>query len=107
MVEFFDKESKISLALYNTRELYPQYSIYKHGASTVSNSKVSTRDFPGGPVVKTLPSSAGGAGLNPHQGTKIPHALWTKKQNVKKKQYCNKFDRDFEKKKYPQNIVLH
>ena len=51
--------------------------------------------FPGGPVVKTLPSNAGGAGSNPHQGTKIPHALWTKKQNIKQKQYCNKFNKDF------------
>ena len=50
--------------------------------------------FPGGPVVKTLPSNAGGAGSNPHQGTKIPHALWTKKQNIKQKQYCNKFNKD-------------
>ena len=41
-------------------------------------------DAPGGPVVKTLPSNAGGAGSNPHQGTKIPHALWTKKQNIKR-----------------------
>ena len=35
-------------------------------------------------MVKTLPSSAGGVGSNPHQGTKIPHALWTKKQNIKR-----------------------
>ena len=33
-------------------------------------------DFPGGPVVKTLPSTTGGAGSIPGQGTKIPHALW-------------------------------
>ena len=32
------------------------------------------RDFPGGPVVKKLPSSAGDTGLIPGQGTKIPHA---------------------------------
>ena len=32
-------------------------------------------DFPGNPVVKTLPSSAGGTGLIPGQGAKIPHAL--------------------------------
>ena len=51
--------------------------------------------FPGGPVVKTLPSNAGGAGSNPHQGTKIPHALWTKKQNIKHEQFCNKFNKDF------------
>ena len=32
------------------------------------------RDFPGGPVVKNLPSNAGDAGSIPGQGTKIPHA---------------------------------
>ena len=32
-------------------------------------------DFPGGPVVKTLASKAGGTGLIPSQGTKIPHAV--------------------------------
>ena len=32
------------------------------------------RDFPGGPVVKNLPSNAGDAGLIPGWGTKTPHA---------------------------------
>ena len=32
-----------------------------------------TGDFPGGPVVKTSPSNAEGAGLIPGQGAKIPH----------------------------------
>ena len=32
-------------------------------------------DFPGGPVVKNLPSSAGDTGLIPGQGTNIPHAV--------------------------------
>ena len=32
------------------------------------------RDFPGGPVVKSLPSNAGDTGLIPGQGTKVPHA---------------------------------
>ena len=32
------------------------------------------RNFPGGPVVKNLPSNAEDAGLIPGQGTKIPHA---------------------------------
>ena len=36
------------------------------------------RDFPGGPVVKTLPSNSGGAGSIPGQGAKIPHASQTK-----------------------------
>ena len=34
------------------------------------------RDFPGGQVVKTSPSNAGGVGLIPGQGAKILHALW-------------------------------
>ena len=38
-----------------------------------------SRDFPGGPVVKTSPSNAGGAGLIPGWGVKIPHALKPKK----------------------------
>ena len=48
-------------------------------------------DFPGSPVVKILPSNAGGAGSTLSQGAKIPHASWPKKQNIKQKQYCNKF----------------
>ena len=32
------------------------------------------RDFPGGPVVKNLPSNGGDVGLIPDQGTKIPRA---------------------------------
>ena len=34
-----------------------------------------SRDFPGGPVVKNLPSIAGDMGLIPDRGTKIPHAM--------------------------------
>ena len=40
--------------------------------------KCSPGDFPGCPVVKTLPSNAGDAGLIPGRGAKIPHALQTK-----------------------------
>ena len=39
-----------------------------------------------------LPSNAGGTGLIPSQGAKIPHALWPKNQNIKQKQYCRKFN---------------
>ena len=34
----------------------------------------SSRDFPGGPVVKNLPASEGDTGSIPGLGTKIPHA---------------------------------
>ena len=34
-------------------------------------------------MVKTWLSNAGGVGLIPDQGTKIPHALWPQKQDIK------------------------
>ena len=38
------------------------------------HKKSSSRDFPGGPAVKTLPSNARGEGSIPGQGARIPHA---------------------------------
>ena len=35
-------------------------------------------------MVKTLPSSAGGASSIPGQGAKVAHASWPKNQNIKK-----------------------
>ena len=47
-------------------------------------------------MVRTSPSNAGGAGMIAGQRAKIPHALWPKNQNIKKKKrYCNKFNKDF------------
>ena len=49
-------------------------------------------------MVKTS-SNAEGTGLTPDEGTKIPLALWPKKkQNMKQKQYCNKFNKEFKNK---------
>ena len=62
------------------------------------------RDFPGGPVVKTSPSNAGGAGSLPSQRAKIPHALQPKNQNTKQKQYCNKFNKDFKNGPHQKNL---
>ena len=42
-----------------------------------------SKDCPGGPVVKTLPSIAGVAGLISAQRTKIPHVM-VKKPKYKK-----------------------
>ena len=52
-------------------------------------------NFPGSPVVKTLPSSVGGVDLIAGWGTKIPHTLRPKNQYIKQKQYCKKFNKDF------------
>ena len=61
-------------------------------------------DFPSGPVVQTLPSNAGGVGLIPAQGAKIPHASWPKNQDIKEKQYCNKFNKDFKNGPHQKNL---
>ena len=69
--------------------------------ATVNNAAVNTgmkmrpRDFPGGPVVGTSPSNAGGAGSNPGRGAGIPHTSRPKNQIIKQEQYCNKFNKDF------------
>ena len=46
------------------------FSVHK-----IMTSKNSVRDFPGGPVVKNLPSNARDAGSIPGWGTKIPHTV--------------------------------
>ena len=48
-------------------------------------SNKSCWDFPSGPVVKTLPSNAGGVGSIPGWGTKIPHAVGCGQKLKKKK----------------------
>ena len=52
-------------------------------------------DAPGGPVVKTLPSSAGSVGSIPGQGAKTPYASWPENQNIKQEQCCNKLSEDY------------
>ena len=51
--------------------------------------------FFGIPMVKTSPSNAGHLGSITGLGARIPHASWPKNQNIKQKQYCNKFNKDF------------
>ena len=46
-------------------------------------------------MVKTSPCNAGGVVSIPGRGAKIPHALQPKNQNMKQKQYCNTFNKDF------------
>ena len=47
------------------------------------------------PPVKTSPSNVVGVGSIPGQEAKILHASWSKNQNLKQKQYYNKFNKDF------------
>ena len=50
-------------------------------------------NLPGGPLVKTSSSNAEGVGSILGLRAEIPHALQPKNQN--RKQYCNKFNKDF------------
>ena len=50
-------------------------------------------DFPGCPVVKTLPFNAGSVGSIPGWEAKTPHTSWPK--NIKQNQHCDKFNEDF------------
>ena len=49
-------------------------------------------------------SNAGGTGLIPGLGAKIPHALWAEHQNIKQKQYCDKFNKDFNTGPHQKNL---
>ena len=49
-------------------------------------------------MVRTLLSNAGGAGSIPGRRTK---ASRPKNQNIKQKQYCNKFNKDFKNGPHP------
>ena len=43
-------------------------------------------------------------GSIPSQGTKIPHDSWPKNKNMKQKQYCDKFSKDFLKDPCQKNL---
>ena len=73
------------------------YSLSPWGTYVEYGFKNMVLGLPWRPVVKTLPSSAGSVGSIPGWGAKIPHASWPKNQNIKQKQYCNKFNKNFKK----------
>ena len=58
-------------------------------------------DFPGGPVHGTLPSNAKDSGLIPDLGGKIPYASWPRNQDIKQKDYHNKFNKNFKNGLHP------
>ena len=69
-----------------------------------STFKKQKENIPSSSVVKTSPSIAGCAALIRDQEANIPHALWPKNQNIKQKQYCNKFNIDFKNDPQQQSI---
>ena len=69
--------------------------------------KTTSRDCLGSPVVKSPPSNAGAADLIPGWDgrARIPHALGPKNQNIKQKQYCSKFNRNFKNGPHQRKIL--
>ena len=66
----------MNMSLAKLREIVKNREAW-HAAMTEPLLRISeSQDFPGGPMVKTSPSSAKGAGQVPGQGAKIPHALY-------------------------------
>ena len=66
------------------------FTVYK-AEHTQNYLRVNHWDFPSGPVVKTLPSNAGGAGSIPCQGAKTPDTSRPRSQYIKQKQYVDKY----------------
>ena len=64
------------------------------------------KDFLESSGVKTLPSKAEDVGLIPGRGAKIPHASQPKIQNIKQKQCCSKFNKDFKNGPHPKKKNL-
>ena len=62
-----------------------------------------SEDFPCGLVVKTSPSNAGDSSSIPGQRARIPHA---KNKNVKQKQYCIKFSKEFKNGPQQKNLFF-
>ena len=46
-------------------------------------------------------------GMLPGWRAKISHALWPKPQNIKQKQNCSKFNKDFKNGSHPKNIYIY
>ena len=57
-------------------------------------------------MVRTSPSNAGGVGSIPGRGAKIPYASRPKNQNIKQKQYCDKFNKDFKNGLHQKKKIL-
>ena len=64
------------------------------------------QNSPGGSMVETSPSNAGDVGSVSGQGTEIPPTLQPKNQNVRQRQYCNEFSKDFKNGPHQKILIL-
>ena len=71
-------EWKNNKVLLHSTGNYIQYPVINHNGKEYKERMY--RDFPGSPVVKTLPSNEGSLGSIPRRGVKIPHASQQKRK---------------------------
>ena len=76
-----------------------QYDLNRKTISICSLShlipiQIPGKDISGSLMVKISPSNAGDVGSMPDPGAKIAQALQPRRQNIKQKQYCKKFNKD-------------
>ena len=60
------------------------FSLNTTKTDMLAKLKIQLRDFPGGPVAKTLPSQCRGPGFNPWSGNQVPHAAIQSSQQATK-----------------------
>ena len=72
------------------------YNFDKHIWDKVKNkeTKIKNKKQSGSLVIKTSPSNAGDMGWIPGWGTRIPHALTPKSQNIKSEAILYKLNKD-------------
>ena len=76
IIRFFNKYHWLFKSMGSTPE---DSTSYRSKMFKKKKKKRITGDFPGGPVVKTLPSNTGSPGSIPGQGVKLPHGSQPKK----------------------------
>ena len=81
----------------------PNYELKEQPSAPI---KACPWDFLCSSMVKISPSNAKGIGSIPGWGAKIPHVSWPKNQNMKQKQYCNKFNKDFKNGSHKKKKIL-
>ena len=70
------------------------HDVFTMQGSGGTSGSTKMRDLPGDPVVKASPTKAVGVGSIPRQRAKIPQASCPENQNIRQRQYCNKFNKD-------------
>ena len=79
-----ERETKAFVPSVIFAECFP--SVKQHGPSVTHPSRIlELADFPGGPVVKSVPSNAGGVGLFSGRRAKIPHPTYLEGKKPKHK----------------------